>query len=51
LKGIDHEKALNTLIDYNKAVNKAVASDPTIKDGKNTEGLIFNKRAEQVEKL
>lgn len=43
LKGIDHQKALETLENYNKAVNNTVAFDPTIKDGKNTEGLVLNK--------
>ena len=43
LKGISHQKALQTIKDYNQAVNDNVAFDPTIKDGKNTEGLTLNK--------
>jgi tricarballylate dehydrogenase len=43
LKGINHKQALETLTDYNKAVNNTVVFDPTIKDGKTTEGLVLNK--------
>jgi tricarballylate dehydrogenase len=43
LKGINHEQALKTLTEYNAAVNKNTIFDPTIKDGKNTEGLALPK--------
>jgi tricarballylate dehydrogenase len=43
LKGINHQQALKTLTEYNAAVNKNTIFDPTIKDGKNTEGLALPK--------
>jgi tricarballylate dehydrogenase len=43
LKGINHQQALKTLTEYNAAVNKNTIFDPTIKDGKNTEGLVLPK--------
>lgn len=43
LAGIDKEAALNTLEEYNKAVDKNTPFDPTILDGKATKGLTLNK--------
>jgi tricarballylate dehydrogenase len=43
LEGVNAEKALQTLKEYNNAVNTAIIFDPTIKDGKRTEGLKLNK--------
>ncbi len=43
LEGIDKTKALETLEDYNNAVNLNDDFDPTIKDGKNTSGLVLPK--------
>jgi tricarballylate dehydrogenase len=43
LDGVDSQKALKTLEEYNAAVNLAKTFDPTVKDGKNTEGLKLNK--------
>ena len=43
LKGINHIQALKTLTEYNNAVNKNIVFDPTVKDGKNTEGLVLPK--------
>jgi tricarballylate dehydrogenase len=43
LKGINHQQALKTLTEYNAAVNKNTIFDPTVKDGKNTEGLVLPK--------
>jgi tricarballylate dehydrogenase len=41
--GLDQEAALNTLIQYNDAVDGDVAFDPTTKDGKSTKGLALPK--------
>lgn len=43
LKGVDTEKALATLHAYNEAVDTQVAFDPTILDGKRTNGLALDK--------
>jgi tricarballylate dehydrogenase len=43
LQGVNPEKALQTLQEYNAAVNTTTPFDPTIKDGKSTEGLSLNK--------
>jgi tricarballylate dehydrogenase len=43
LKGINHQQALKTLTEYNAAVNKNTIFDPTVKDGKNTGGLVLPK--------
>ncbi len=43
LEGVNTQKALKTLTDFNKAVNTNIPFDPTIKDGRNTEGLKLNK--------
>jgi tricarballylate dehydrogenase len=43
LEDINKSQAKKTLSDYNNAVNQTVAFDPTIKDGRKTEGLALNK--------
>ena len=43
LSGVDQNRALKTLHDYNDAVDTDVAFDPTILDGKATKGLALNK--------
>ncbi len=43
LEGVDNEQALKTITAYNTAVNQAKPFDPTIKDGRNTEGLVLPK--------
>jgi len=43
LEGVDGEKALATLQAYNRAVDTEVAFDPTILDGKRTNGLAIDK--------
>jgi tricarballylate dehydrogenase len=43
LTGVDPEKALQTLKEYNEAVNTTTPFDPTRKDGRRTEGLALNK--------
>ena len=45
IDGINKQQALNTLNAYNDATktNKNSAFDPTVKDGKSTEGLALNK--------
>ena len=43
LEGVNQRKALSTLNKYNKAVDKKTSFDPTILDGKCTNGLAINK--------
>ena len=43
MEGIDASAALQTLTEFNEAVNVATPFDPTILDGKATQGLILNK--------
>lgn len=43
LHGVNPQQALQTLQQYNDAVNTQTPFDPTIKDGKRTEGLVLNK--------
>ena len=43
LSGVDQNRALKTLQDYNDAVDTDVAFNPTILDGKATKGLELNK--------
>ena len=43
LTGVESEKALQTLTEYNDAVNTSTPFDPTRKDGRRTEGLALNK--------
>jgi len=43
LNGVDQKKAIQTLKNYNAAVNKSTPFDPTILDGKTTQGLSLNK--------
>ncbi len=43
LEGVNQKKALSTLMQYNKAVDKTTAFDPTILDGKRTTGLAIDK--------
>jgi tricarballylate dehydrogenase len=43
LDGVHNAQALQTITDYNAAVNQAKPFDPTIKDGRNTEGLVLPK--------
>ena len=43
LEGVNAQKAYKTLIEFNAAVNQNILFDPTIKDGRNTEGLKLNK--------
>ncbi|WP_299049113.1 FAD-dependent tricarballylate dehydrogenase TcuA [uncultured Tateyamaria sp.] len=43
LDGVDHAQAARTLADYNAAVDTAVAFDPTVLDGKGTQGLALAK--------
>lgn len=43
LDGVDKVTAMETIKEYNKAVNTTTPFDPTIKDGKKTEGLKLNK--------
>jgi len=43
LEGVDTKQALNTLKEYNEAVDKSVNFDPTILDGKKTNGLALDK--------
>jgi tricarballylate dehydrogenase len=43
LDGVNAQKALKTVQDFNNAVNTSIPFDPTIKDGRGTEGLKLNK--------
>lgn len=43
LKGVNSKKALKTILDYNNKVDDKIKFDPTIKDGKRTNGLRINK--------
>ena len=43
LTGVNSQKALDTIHEYNNSVNENVNFDPTIKDGKCTTGLKVNK--------
>jgi len=43
LEGVDAQKALATLREYNEAVDAETSFDPTILDGKSTKGLALNK--------
>lgn len=43
LEGLDSTKALKTLQDYNQAVDQSTPFNPTILDGKATQGLALNK--------
>ncbi len=43
LTGINPNAALKTIQEYNEAVNQSIPFDPTIKDGRTTEGLTLNK--------
>ena len=43
ISSINPQKALKTINDFNKAVKEEVKYDPTIKDGRCTEGLALNK--------
>jgi hypothetical protein len=43
LTGVNSQKALDTIHEYNNSVNEDVNFDPTIKDGKCTTGLKVNK--------
>lgn len=43
LDGVDKEQALKTIEAYNAAVNQDKSFDPTVKDGRNTEGLVLPK--------
>lgn len=43
LEGVDKAQALKTIAAYNAAVNQDKSFDPTVKDGKNTEGLVLPK--------
>ena len=43
ISSINLQKALKTINDFNKAVKEEVKYDPTIKDGRCTEGLALNK--------
>lgn len=43
LEGVNQEKALKTLEEYNAAVDQQTPFDPTILDGKSTKGLALNK--------
>ena len=43
ISSINSQKALKTINDFNKAVKEEVKYDPTIKDGRCTEGLALNK--------
>jgi tricarballylate dehydrogenase len=43
LEDIDRKQALETLTQFNMAVNTAIPFDPTVKDGRKTEGLALPK--------
>jgi tricarballylate dehydrogenase len=43
IKGIDKKQAIETLKQYNAAVKTQIPFDPTVKDGRCTEGLVLNK--------
>lgn len=43
MEGVDPEKALQTLREYNQAVETEIPFDPTVLDGKSTKGLALNK--------
>ena len=43
ISSINSQKALKTINEYNEAVKDEIKYDPTIKDGKCTEGLKINK--------
>jgi len=52
MQGIDKEKMLQTINEYNQAVDENVNFDPTILDGKSTKGLALNKTnwAQKIDK-
>jgi len=43
MEGIDHERFLQTVADYNAAVRRDVPFDPNVKDGRGTQGLAIEK--------
>ena len=43
LTGVNSSKALETIEEFNNSINEDIKYDPTIKDGRCTEGLKFNK--------
>lgn len=43
LEGVNQEKALTTIKEYNAAIDTSIDFDPTILDGKSTKGLALNK--------
>ncbi len=43
MDGVDTEAALNTIAEYNAAVQTAIPFDPNVKDGRSTKGLTVNK--------
>ncbi|MEL6251998.1 MAG: FAD-dependent tricarballylate dehydrogenase TcuA [Bacteroidota bacterium] len=43
LEGVDHAEALKSIKEYNAAVDRQAEFDPTILDGKSTQGLSLNK--------
>jgi tricarballylate dehydrogenase len=43
LEGVDAAACLRTVADYNKAVRQDIKFDPTVKDGRRTEGLAVPK--------
>jgi tricarballylate dehydrogenase len=43
LAGVNSQKALETIIEYNNSIDEKVKFDPTIKDGRCTKGLKINK--------
>ncbi|MFK7865823.1 MAG: FAD-dependent tricarballylate dehydrogenase TcuA [Alphaproteobacteria bacterium] len=51
-EGVDAQAALRTIADYNNAVDDRICFDPTIKDGKGTQGLALAKSnwAQKIDK-
>jgi tricarballylate dehydrogenase len=43
LAGVNSQKALETITEYNNSIDEKVKFDPTIKDGRCTKGLKINK--------
>ncbi len=43
MENVDQQQTIKTILEYNNAVNKNIAFDPTVLDGKSTQGLLLNK--------
>ena len=50
MDGIDKNETKKTLDEYNKSIDKEKLFDPTVLDGKSTQGLKIKKKSETAER-